>query len=83
MSKIVINCKELERAPEWDGHTPDDAIARIATLGRRKCKNVHEPPKDTTFWPAPHFKCSVCGKTHVSIDYVYFCPNCGAEVVDA
>lgn len=64
-----------------DELTPAQAIA--ATLGRRKCKNIHEPPKDTTFWPAPHFKCSVCGKTHVSMDYVYFCPNCGAEVVDA
>lgn len=79
----MFDCKELVRAPEWDGHSSDDAITRIATLGRRKCKNVHEPPKDTPFWPAPHFKCSVCGKTHVSMDYVYFCPNCGAEVVDA
>lgn len=25
-------CKELERAPEWDGHTPDDAIERIGSL---------------------------------------------------
>ena len=24
--------KELEFAPEWDGHTPDEAIRRIATL---------------------------------------------------
>lgn len=24
--------KELERAPEWDGHTPDEAIRRISTL---------------------------------------------------
>lgn len=64
-----------------DELTPAQAIA--ATLGRGTCRNVHEPPKDTTFWPAPHFKCSVCGKTHVSMDYVYFCPNCGAEVVDA
>ena len=29
----MFECKELDRAPEWDGHTPDDAIARIATLG--------------------------------------------------
>lgn len=29
----MFGCKELERAPEWDGHTSDDAIARIATLG--------------------------------------------------
>ena len=25
-------CRELERAPEWDGHTPDDAIERIDLL---------------------------------------------------
>ena len=24
--------KELEQAPEWDGHTPDEAIRRIGTL---------------------------------------------------
>lgn len=30
----MFDCKELERAPEWDGHSPDEAIRRIATLGR-------------------------------------------------
>lgn len=25
-------CKELERAPEWDGHTPNEAIERIGSL---------------------------------------------------
>ena len=25
-------CKELERAPEWDGHTPEQAIERIGSL---------------------------------------------------
>ena len=25
-------CEVLDRAPEWDGHTPDDAIERIGTL---------------------------------------------------
>lgn len=25
-------CRELERAPEWDGHTPDEAIERISSL---------------------------------------------------
>ena len=28
----LFRCKELDRAPEWDGHTPDDAIERIGTL---------------------------------------------------
>lgn len=29
--------KELEKAPEWDGHTPDQAIWRIGTLGFPGC----------------------------------------------
>lgn len=29
---LLFNCKELERAPEWDGHTASDAIERIGTL---------------------------------------------------
>lgn len=61
------------------GVTPEEAIA--ATLGTGTCRNVHEPPKDTTFWPAPHFKCSECGEVHVSMQYVYFCPNCGKKVI--
>lgn len=28
----MFPCKVLDRAPEWDGHTPDDAIERIGTL---------------------------------------------------
>ena len=29
----MFDCEEREYAPEWDGHTPDDAIVRIAELG--------------------------------------------------
>lgn len=34
----MFDCKELDRAPEWDGHTSDDAIARIGALGARTCE---------------------------------------------
>lgn len=34
----MFDCKELERAPEWDGHTPYQAIERIATLASRRRK---------------------------------------------
>lgn len=30
----MFNVKELDKAPEWDGHTPDDAINRIAGLSK-------------------------------------------------
>lgn len=29
----MFQCSELESAPEWDGHTPDGAISRIAGFG--------------------------------------------------
>jgi len=76
----MFECKELDRAPEWDGHTPDDAIARIATLGRGTC---HEVKIDR------HYRgCSECGYRW---EYMYavgwqigpnFCPNCGRKVVE-
>ena len=47
----------------------------------RTCKNIHEPPRNNTFWPTPHFKCSECKNVHVSMDYVYYCPNCGCKVI--
>lgn len=28
----MFDCKEIPNAPEWDGHTPTDAINRIASL---------------------------------------------------
>lgn len=30
----LFQCKVLERAPEWDGHTPAQAIERINSLKR-------------------------------------------------
>lgn len=30
----IFHVKELEFAPEWDGHTPDEAIRRISTLAQ-------------------------------------------------
>jgi hypothetical protein len=30
----MFDCKELDNAPEWDGHTSDDAIRRISSLAR-------------------------------------------------
>lgn len=28
----IFNVKELEYAPKWDGHTPDEAIGRIGAM---------------------------------------------------
>lgn len=32
----LYNCKELNYAPKWDGHTSDEAIERILTLGKKE-----------------------------------------------
>lgn len=65
-------CEELDRAPEWDGHTPDQAIERIERLAQRltdarggerteimSCWNVYD---DMAYGSCDNgFKCSVCG----------------------
>lgn len=35
----IFDCKELDFAPEWDGHTPDEAIERIGSLRDLSLKN--------------------------------------------
>lgn len=77
----MFQCKELEYAPEWDGHTPAQAIERIGKL---------EPVRHGRWIyrktiPGFH-KCSICGVTNkmqVSCNkYVMlrYCPNCGARM---
>ncbi len=48
----LFRCKEVDRAPEWDGHTPDQAIERIGKLvdcktDRPTCKNLATKPADS------------------------------------
>lgn len=82
----MFRCKELDRAPEWDGHTPSQAIERIGKLAyrqadRQTCYNLMPKSSDDLL-------CSVCGE-HVNVTHAYdgeschakFYPNCGAEVV--
>lgn len=86
----MFECEELEFAPEWDGHTPAQAIERIGKLMRK------EPEPERTCnaemdWNAMDdgvldcriWRCS-CGEK-----FPYwrggepgFCPECGAKVVD-
>ena len=32
----LFDCKEKKKAPKWDGHTPEQAIARISQLDRQE-----------------------------------------------
>lgn len=61
--------------------TYEDAMVRIADLiDRPTCEDVFVPRGDG-FTPYVEFKCSACGCSHVSLTYVCYCPNCGAEVI--
>ena len=89
----MFECKEFDRAPEWDGHTPDESIARIATLGDVDVTSGRHGGTGMCHNSAPSyldFLCSECGFVHYHSDANdmgdgnewCFCPNCGAEVVD-
>ena len=47
----MFDCKELEYAPEWDGHTPEQAIERIGKLSA-----IHrgQPFCDNNFFILPY-----------------------------
>ena len=77
----MFECKELEYAPEWDGHTSAQAIDRIGQL---------EPVRNgqwlynyyPTVWyghgEPPEWVCSECEeRAYNTYDY---CPNCGAKM---
>ena len=77
----MFQCKELEYAPEWDGHTPAQAIARIGKLEPvrhgRWLYNYYP-----TVWyghgEPPEWVCSECEeRAYNTYDY---CPNCGARM---
>lgn len=77
----MFKCKELEYAPEWDGHTPVQAIARIGKL--EPVRHGRWIQKKTI----PDFHhCSICGVTHkmqASCNkylMLRYCPHCGAKM---
>lgn len=85
----MFKCEELEFAPEWDGHTPAQAIERIGKLMR------HEPEtertcRNTTRHRYYGFECSECKWSayepndygnDVRFDDFNYCPNCGSKVI--
>lgn len=84
----LFRCKEVDRAPEWDGHTPDQAIERIGKFA--DCK-TDRPTCKMTECGIDHgsrswgMRCSACGAEFEHVKPIYgwaFCPKCGAEVVD-
>lgn len=77
----MFECRELERAPEWDGHTPAQAIERIGKLEPVR----HGRWIQNKTVPYYHY-CSWCGvpqKMEKSCNiYVLkpYCPYCGTKM---
>jgi hypothetical protein len=52
----LFRCRELDHAPEWDGHTPAQAIERIALLAQRPTNrpleftSIKALPAGTAIW---------------------------------
>lgn len=64
----MFECRELERAPEWDGHTPAQAIERIGRL---------EPVRHGRWEHG--MQCSFCKQ--IDTTKPNYCPSCGAKMV--
>ena len=81
----MFKVKELEKAPKWDGHTPKDAIDRIAKISA-DVEEVRHGTWQTAGTFDDFAKCSVCGLIDHSLNEVYsrgtynYCPNCGAKM---
>ena len=63
----MFECRELERAPEWDGHTPAQAIERIGKL---------EPVRHGEWEHG--MQCPFCKQ--IDTTKPNYCPNCGARM---
>ena len=90
----MFECKELEYAPEWDRHTPDEAIRRIGNLIPVHAVQAHWIIR-TDEHGESFIQCSHCKEYwHVS-DYcksdelylddllhgdMIYCPSCGAKM---
>lgn len=72
----MFRCKELDRAPEWDGHTPEQAIERVGKLtgliDRATTHLVLDEDGRTC--------CAKCGCDYLCMSSATYCPDCGAKV---
>lgn len=77
----MFECRELERAPEWDGHTPAQAIERIGRLEPVRHGYWIEPDDEDVLTACI---CSICDwHGNIMEDDVMgmsYCPNCGARM---
>lgn len=78
----LFRVKELDRAPKWDGHTPEDAIKRIEELSY---EYINED--NTAIWKLNKDgsgTCTRCGITAKNVwdydNYQNYCGSCGSKM---
>ena len=72
----IFKVKELEFAPKWDEHTPEEAIKRISTL------HMTGSTSSWVFEGRP-IHCKTCGYTpnySLNKENSKYCPGCGKEM---
>lgn len=80
----MFECKELARAPKWDGHTPAQAIERIGKLEPvRHGRWIHDTTEDIDWGVIfNRYTCSACNWSMGDnpTGWGLFCPRCGAKM---
>lgn len=83
----LFRCTELERAPEWDGHTPNQAIERIGKLADlidvpTTVLDLTETTRTVHGEEVRGWECRECGQSCEEMYGEYeYCPHCGRKVV--
>ena len=81
----MFKCRELEYAPKWDGHTPQEAIERIGKLEpvRHERWELMANREYCPYESEIEERCTGCGR-HVhrygTQPQDEFCPTCGAKM---
>ena len=74
----MFKCRELESAPEWDGHTPAQAIERIGELAGLKAQEAVKPNEIWHGNELIHYQCPACTSVLCVVDR--YCSQCGRAV---
>lgn len=67
----LFKCRELDRAPAWDGHSPADVVERLAKFSKyvTYCKSCHGTGYLKSHSDAPDRRCPCCNGTGLREGY--------------
>lgn len=76
----MFKCRALDNAPEWDGHTPTQAIERIGKLALLKAQEPKPPVVKENSYGWKFYYCPSCGREFYQNNKFSFCEKCGQAV---